>query len=706
MPPLSKLMLLASLAVAHLFTHVQAEVPLRAISFDDKMALIAQSVEGFAGQYIDAEGDLCIRVSDEAVVNSKQQQEHFLKQLALQDKELAAIIKRYTNNIKFIESQYDFDDLKSYYTELLSVIQNSSEITMTDIDERANRLIIGVPSTNAQTSVSVLLENQASPELMKRVAFVVQPRGEFNVSLRDSLVEKIAGTQIRYPLAGPSPSQTASCTIGFMATVNGKKGFITNSHCSDNLAAGSVLSNTPYTQGSADGVAIAQESIDTLSFDQTDPRDLFGSCLPNPNIKCRNSDALFAEFLPGLTGFEFREGFIAKTAEIDTGSLVIDENNPAFRIVDTSSTLLAGQTVLKSGRTTGLTEGEVLRTCVSLTSNSPARDSNGDPLETIRLLCQAVAEYGSAPGDSGSPVFSRVGNSDDVVLHGVHHTDINRLAGQPVDAAAFSTLEQIELDLGITLENLTAPNNADTPNPYQTAKAPGIILDNSILGINEETVEIPVNIKEAGDYQLLLVSSSGFDSRLVEVEIENQQRTNAIDSGKPTTYFFNGLSAGLQTLKITPKSNAVAIRHIQMSKINEQAFLFPENPSSQFLEGNIINGLPQVPGFVYDPFEIDPDNPQPIVIEEGESIDIEIEALESGRYLFFGDNGFISNIDPSKGSSLLEITANQRSVRAGLDPLINEVEAIIELEKGRSTLTLSSLRGRVILDQVFIGSAP
>lgn len=77
--------------------------------------------------------------------------------------------------------------------------------------------------------------------------------------------------------------------------------------------------------------------------------------------------------------------------------------------VDSKADAFAGQQVEKIGRTTGLTRGSVTQTCVHVN----AAGTN------ITRLCQWLADYTSAAGDSGAPVVA-VQTDTIRTLRGIH----------------------------------------------------------------------------------------------------------------------------------------------------------------------------------------------------------------------------------------------------------------------------------------------
>ena len=91
-----------------------------------------------------------------------------------------------------------------------------------------------------------------------------------------------------------------------------------------------------------------------------------------------------------------------------------------------------GQTVHKIGRTTGWTRGSVSNTCVNVNVNGT----------NITQLCQTLVSAGVGAGDSGSPVFRRVGTGSNVTLVGI------LWGGSGSSLYVFSPISNIETELG------------------------------------------------------------------------------------------------------------------------------------------------------------------------------------------------------------------------------------------------------------------
>jgi hypothetical protein len=92
--------------------------------------------------------------------------------------------------------------------------------------------------------------------------------------------------------------------------------------------------------------------------------------------------------------------------------MAINTSNPRLRITATD---LPGEDeiVFKVGQSTGSTAGLVEHTCTL--QELPPDDK--------ALICQYLADYGSADGDSGAPVFMSnfSGNPANATLMGIHH---------------------------------------------------------------------------------------------------------------------------------------------------------------------------------------------------------------------------------------------------------------------------------------------
>jgi hypothetical protein len=222
-------------------------------------------------------------------------------------------------------------------------------------------------------------------------------------TLQDRVRPVPAGVQINFP--------GFLCSLGFNATKNGQRSFITASHCSNTQGG---TESTPYWQPSQSGAKIATE-VDDPAYTQ-------GNGCPNGR-RCRMSDALRAKYAAGTTS---ALGKIGRTTGANNGSITLNGN---FTIAHEGNPVV-GQTASKVGRTTGWTRGPVTATCVNVNVSG----------SNLTQLCQTLVSAGVGGGDSGSPVFRGTGNN--VTLLGI------LWGGSGSNLFVFSPLANVESELG------------------------------------------------------------------------------------------------------------------------------------------------------------------------------------------------------------------------------------------------------------------
>lgn len=303
-------------------------------------------------------------------------------------------------------ADYTFAQLKVWHDKLAGMLAMPG-VTMTDIDERVNRLTLGVEHT-AETAARV----KAALALhgIPRAAVDVVTATAVTPTLRDRTRPLRGGVQIQ--------SSVIECTLGLPAIRSGIFGFVTNSHCS---AIRSQVDNGLFWQSSQ-----AAGNNDLVGAELVDPPFKTGGTCPTGR-RCRLSDTNFVR-----SDVDVAVGRIARPALGSTNW----NGTSTFRVTEAFDPVL-GSTVQKVGRSTGRTQGTVARTC-----------ENSNVLNTdITLLCQGVADYVSADGDSGAPVFE-VTNSpatNDVRVVGVHW---GSAVVNNVTISAFSTFRFIIPEIG------------------------------------------------------------------------------------------------------------------------------------------------------------------------------------------------------------------------------------------------------------------
>lgn len=323
--------------------------------------------------------------------------------------------------------QYTFAQLAGWRDEAVSAVLGIPGVIFVDLDEGKNRVAVGIDRARFASVrgevASALARGQIPPAALTfhETSPVVAEQTSSGTIL-DRRRPLMGGLAIDFSVNGV---YLDGCTLGFIAEQNGRRGFITNSHCSYQYWR---TENTEYHQaafGASSSVGFEYKDSDGSSCGFLSSRD------------CRKSDATFAQ-----ASVEVALGSIARTVSVGgpgrpaEGSKDISDGNQHVIVAKATSTS-EGAIVDKVGRTTGWTTGRVERSCVemSVTSNQVLR-------------CQHFTSYGSGPGDSGSPVFTTEYrfvyiNPFRVSLRGVHW-------GSTTDGvyAIFSPVTGIESDLG------------------------------------------------------------------------------------------------------------------------------------------------------------------------------------------------------------------------------------------------------------------
>lgn len=342
------------------------------LTIDDQFAAIAQQVPAFGGMFLDeADGVLYVHLLHPST-----------EVAAASEAAIAAVFKGKfdpQNKILALPGQYGFRELKDWHDRMMADVLNLPGVVFTDIDDAKNRLAVGVEKPEVQPLVEEQLARLGIPR--EAVNIEVTRPVEFETSLIDQHRPLVGGLQIA--------TSSGICSLGFPATRAGVRGFVTNSHCTKYIGS---VEGTRFFQPTTLGALIGVETVD--------PPFRFANC---PFTKlCRYSDAAFVRLDADVSS---RRGYIARPASLNS---ITWNGIDTFRVIGEGNPIV-GLQVTKVGRTTGMTNGTVSRTCTSF-------NVSGGP---FRLVCQAQANYASSPGDSGSPVFSRVGGND-VRLRGIH----------------------------------------------------------------------------------------------------------------------------------------------------------------------------------------------------------------------------------------------------------------------------------------------
>jgi hypothetical protein len=381
---------------------------------------ISRHVPAFAGFYFDEERQLIVQVTDlgqstalrPAVIS-------FLRQLVAERGNPGGPLPR----IVFRQADYSFVQLSAWRESLEGPLFRLPSVVMLDLDEKRNRLTIGLATGSGRAEAEAVVRNLGIPLEAVHLLVVgpLVPLGAVAASsagtsgctdIREYCRPLIGGYMIKLETGG-------DCTLGFPVIYGGgQTGFVTASHCS---VSRWDLDFTGYYQDHAGYGIVGREAVDPRGWSC----DVF--------YKCRYSDANIVQ-ASAVT----EVGYIARLAQIsngsEPGSFLVDPERPRFRVRGTAG-VVAGDLIFSVGSTTGWRHGRVQETCATL-------NHMWDGL-WHKTLCSDASDRWSDKGDSGGPVFLWDGISDVVTLVGVHyarssnHTFHSPIAGIQRDLGSF-----------------------------------------------------------------------------------------------------------------------------------------------------------------------------------------------------------------------------------------------------------------------------
>ncbi len=382
----------------------------------DAFAEIGMKVHGFGGMFVDEDKDTLyvylvpgqagdVAELDKAITDvfgSKRPAEHY---------------------IAVLQGQYTFLELQDWYSHMRPQVLPMDGVVLTGIDDRKNRLKVGVESPAVAAAVQAELDASGIPR--QAVNIVRAQEGTAEGSLTDRIRPLYGGLNIQ-------ADGGEECTLGVVAIRQGKAGFITASHCGNKpfQLKGTIFSQPLNT--SPDTTRIGTETVNPPLANALECGRGDKEVKCSGGRGCRCSDSLFAEV--NNNGLADALGYIARPDLNKTTWAGGDNPPPTFKITAKSATFVVGQSITKVGATGGRTGGKITDACTD--------DKLTQRGVKYELLCVNEADYTSAGGDSGSPVFV-ITNQDknEVTLTGIH------AGGVPIDGkkfAVYSTIDQIE----------------------------------------------------------------------------------------------------------------------------------------------------------------------------------------------------------------------------------------------------------------------
>ena len=367
------------------------------LTFDEEMLRVASAAPGFAGYFVDATGDFVVAMNSAAdvdIVLAALDEHH-----ARVSGQMMVVPLRSLSALRVKRVDFSFDQLYHARTAVTSLL-NDADITQVDIDEVANRVVIGVDRESALPTMRMKLQARG---LASRVQVEVVGRTTESANLQGYVRPVPSGVQINR-----GSGVDGSCSLGYNAyyrnnegTYDGERYFLTASHCTD-----SVGFNGANVFGQPDiAFPIGVEVSDPPFFSNAT-----NSACPTA-ARCRYSDAALVRWYKDSLGASpWRYG------EFPTVGSSVPFTISGYRQVlyaapswDASmQALYVGLPIEKTGRKTGRTTGTISHTCVTTRVYSTMQAGAA----TDRwLLCQFQAtNLGSDGGDSGGPVYKKDGS--------------------------------------------------------------------------------------------------------------------------------------------------------------------------------------------------------------------------------------------------------------------------------------------------------
>jgi hypothetical protein len=395
------------------------QVPARVLPGEKAFHDLARDVPAFGGFFLDGDGSLVVHLT--GLEHGRAMQAAlvpFLQRLAAERGNPQGRIPR----ILYRKADFSFPQLSAWRDRVEDPLFAIEQVVLVDIDERDNRIFIGLTDEGGRAEAELLLRELRAPAGMIRVEVIGAALPQSGsaagtassdpgtcLHLQGICRPLMGGFQIAFGRDGGSP--VILCTLGFTALVGNQPAFVTNAHCSDdewNFDA------TLYHQPHADH-RIGQEAADPNGW----------SC--ETSFKCRYSDANLVH-----ASVATDVGYIARPTAI--GSLTVSGTQPRFT-VGASGDAYVGETVYMVGHVSGLQRGTVDKTCTSFKKTAELR--------WHKVLCSDVTDLNAAGGDSGSPMFLWNGSSDVVTLVGVLFARTGTY-----DHTFFSPMSGIRQDLG------------------------------------------------------------------------------------------------------------------------------------------------------------------------------------------------------------------------------------------------------------------
>ncbi len=224
-------------------------------TLDDELSELVNQIEGFGGFFYDDDGTLAVHLKNpETLPSSRSKVAGFMGRWARGRPARLAAIATDAARMRALPARFDYRELLAWYRrEIIPNVGGAPEVTMTDIDERRNRIVIGVADPSLVGAIRDRVARLSVPRDAVEVihfehqypqagATRARPDGRSGATvqlLTDQLRPVPGGAQIQqlYNPPGGGPSLIDTCTLGFnlVGYIGGVlqpgRYFVTASHC-------------------------------------------------------------------------------------------------------------------------------------------------------------------------------------------------------------------------------------------------------------------------------------------------------------------------------------------------------------------------------------------------------------------------------------------------------------------------------------------
>ena len=167
-------------------------------TFDDQLAQLAAAIPSFGGLFVDERRDTLFVYLTRSNART----------LALVSRRLRALFDIPERRTKMLEARYDWGQLKTWHDRMTTGVWSVAGVTTSDIDDRSNRLVVGVEDLSLRGAVQRRLDRLRIPRAAVRVAR--RPRVPEDSSVQGMHSPPSGGLQI-------SRSGGGRCTLGLVA---------------------------------------------------------------------------------------------------------------------------------------------------------------------------------------------------------------------------------------------------------------------------------------------------------------------------------------------------------------------------------------------------------------------------------------------------------------------------------------------------------